>query len=293
MPMRLVTLPATQFGPPPPQPIPQPNRARKRRATLAEPGKRRGLWSLSASQRAANPFEAGASWIGLSGGLSGSQNNAQGFIDGLAAAGWNINFNWGDANAWESDWRRNDDDWVDAVDFVFYTGHANMNGWVLSNPDDGFLDFSEVGSAPASPGDLWGQQDLEWVIVAACGPLQDEILAKGGGDVFDRWKGAFDGLHILMGYGAITFDNEDEGRLIVKYAREGQTLVNAWFRAAKEIQPSDNGAAAPDGPTIWVGAMYVSRNGTTSPANDHLWGSGSVASDPTSPNVYVAMWTTT
>lgn len=31
-------------------------------------------------------YEAGTSWIGLSGGLGGSQNNAQGFIDELADA---------------------------------------------------------------------------------------------------------------------------------------------------------------------------------------------------------------
>jgi hypothetical protein len=36
-----------------------------------------------------------------------------------AAAGWHIDFNWGDANAFESDWRRNDDTRVDNADFVF------------------------------------------------------------------------------------------------------------------------------------------------------------------------------
>ena len=141
------------------------------------------------------PWEAGTSWIGESGGLGGSKDNAQGFVDEWRSAGWKINFNWGDSNAWESDWRRNDDSWVDAADFVFYTGHANMNGWVLANPDDGFLDFSEIGNAPQSPGDLWGQNDLEWAIIAACGPLQDDILYPGGGDVLSRWDGIFDGMH--------------------------------------------------------------------------------------------------
>ena len=36
-----------------------------------------------------------------------------------------------------------------------------------------------------------------------------------------RWDGAFDGLHTLMGYGAITFDNTEEGKRIVKYAKQG------------------------------------------------------------------------
>lgn len=314
VPLRLITLAATEWGPKPDRPEPLPRRTEKdrpvRRSTMPEGPEERetkgapprapgGMLMISPSEawRAAAAQatwrEAGTSWIGVSGGLTGSQNNARGFVDGLRADGWTINFNWGDANAWESDWRANDDSWVDAADFVFYTGHASMNGWVLSNPDDGFLHFNEVGASPASPGDLWGNQDLDWVIIAACGPLQDGVLSNGGGDVFARWDGAFDRLHQLLGYGAITFDNEEEGETVVRYARGGQTLINAWFRAAREIQPLLNGAGAPDGPIIWVGVMYVYRSGTTSPHNDHIWLHGSVAGDPTSPNVYVAMWTTT
>jgi hypothetical protein len=37
-------------------------------------------------------------------------------------------------------------------DFVFYTGHANQNGRVLANPDDGFLSFSETDALRAQFG---------------------------------------------------------------------------------------------------------------------------------------------
>lgn len=288
-PLRQVLLSASEFGPTLPELKPQPKRHPHKRPTPQASVGKRNLLTLSLG----NPFEAGTSWIGLSGGLSGSQNNARGFVDGLANDGWLVNFNWGDANAWESDWHRNDDTWVDAADFVFYTGHASMDGWVLRNPDDGSLDFSEVGPQAQVPGDMWGQQDLEWTIIAACGPLQDEVISKGGGDVFARWGGAFDGLHLLMGYGAITADNEDEGKLIVRYAREGSTLINAWFRTATEVQAATNGASPPDGPDIWVGAVWAYRDGVPGPENDHLWGHGSVATDPTPPNGFVAVWTTT
>jgi hypothetical protein len=245
--------------------------------------------------QAINPYEAGASWIGSIGGLGGSQNNAQGFIDGLSATGWNINFNWGDCNAWESDWHKNDDDYVDAADFVFYTGHAGVDGWMLVNPgtcESDYLIPADVGGAPQSPGDIWGQQDLEWAVIAACGPLEDDILSPGGGDVLTRWDGVFDGLHILMGYVAVTYDTEDEGRRIVQYAREGQTLINAWFRTAQEIQPATNTYGPPYGPTVYVGAMWAMRSGQTSPQNDHLWGYGygSVAPDPVSPDGLACMW---
>jgi len=296
VPLRMITVPATTFGPPREIEPRQPRRSKKTRpgsALLVNPAvmkldlplARRGFLTV-------NPFECGTSWIGESGGLAGSKNNAKGFIDGLASDGWNVSFNWGDGNAWESDWRRNDDDWVDAADFVFYTGHANRDGWVLSNPDDTFLHTNEVGLTPSSTGDLWGRQDLEWMVIAACGPLQDDLI-MGGGNVFDRWRGVFDGMHLFLGYAGITFDNEEEGESIVDYATDGTPLIDAWFRTAQEIQPSTNGAAAPDGPDVYVGAMYAYNSGTTSPRNDHLWDHGSVAPDPESPDVRVCMWTQT
>src|SRR5262249_26141523 len=79
----------------------------------------------------------------------------------------------------------------------------------------------------------------------------------------------------MMGYGAITNDNVDEGRKIAQYAKSGSTLINSWFRTAQEVQPFSNGAGAPDGPTIWVGAMWVGKNGAD-PSNDHAWNYGSV-----------------
>jgi hypothetical protein len=87
-----------------------------------------------------------------------------------------------------------------------------MNGWVLNQPSDTGFNTPEAGASPANPGDLWGQQDLEWVVIAACGPHQHASFVAGGGNAFDRWRGVFDGLHLFMGYGAVTFDNEEEER---------------------------------------------------------------------------------
>ena len=220
----------------------------------------------------------GASWIGEFGGLGGSQANAQGFVDELKAEGWERRFNWGNENAWKSDWLANDDDYVDDVDFVFYTGHASPDGWMLATNDaSDWIDFSEVGTSPNMPSDFWGQENLEWAVVAACGPLQDDVI-NGGGNVFDRWRQAFDGLHLLMGYAAVTFDNEEEGRRLASYARSGMTLMQAWFRTAQEIQPSTNDESDPYGPDVYSAAMYVGdAQGST--AGDHLWGHGSVGRD--------------
>jgi len=308
IPLRIVNIPATTFNkfiPPAKEILSRTAKTfPQRRATVPEENTERGD-KINTKQplyfKGGNGFgytppqaswkECGTSWIGESGGLGGSRNNTKGFIDKLSAEGWAVNFNWGDGNAFESDWRRDDDSWVDATDFVFYAGHANMNGWTLSNPDDGSLSFSEVGTVPENPGDLWGQQDLEWVVIAACGPLQDAVLATGGGSVFERWDGAFDGLHQLLGYGSVTYDNEDEGKKLAQYCRDGNTIIDAWFRTAREVQPSSNTYGAPDGPAIYVGVMYAYNTSLPSPHNDHIWGRGSVAIDSRSPNYYVAIWT--
>jgi Family of unknown function (DUF6345) len=281
VPLRIILLPATEFGTKPqPQEILPVRTQRDLPLRRPRPGEGEG------------PREAGASWIGLSGGLPGSEANAQGFIEALQQDGWSINFKWGDWNAWESDWRWNDDTWVDAADFVFYAGHGGMAGWLLRDPDDATLSFAEVGAAPENPGDLWGQ-DLEWLVIAAGGPLQDEALSSGGGNVFDRWVGAFDRLHLLLGYGAGTYDNADEGERLATAATDGKPLIDAWFRAAREIQPGTNGYLAPYGPTVYVGAIYVEKSQARSPADDHLHRRGPVAPDPVDPDAYVAMWSPT
>jgi hypothetical protein len=298
VPLRQIILAATDFATPfeigqPQPPLRKKKAGEYRRRVRSEGGdSEKGVARRTFSTRATRPWEAGTSWIGLSGGLAGSQQNAQGFVDEWANAGWHVDFNWGDGNAWESDWTSNDDNYVDNADFVFYTGHANKDGWVLAKTGgDGWLDFTETGASPANPGDLWGQSDLEWAIIAACGPLQDDVISAGGGDVFARWDGAFDGMHTLLGYGAITNDNTDEGRKVAQYCRGGSTVIDAWFRTGQEIQPSTNGEKAPDGPTVWVGAMWVGKAGAD-PFNDHAWDYGSVANDPKSPTWYSAMWTT-
>lgn len=247
-------------------------------------GANRSLLDLLISPaHAVNPFEAGTSWIGPSQGLAGSPLNAAGFVNNLAAAGWLNNFNWGEWAAFESDWNSNDDSWVDAADFVFYTGHANSDGWVLNVPNDTFLHFSEVGASPGSPNDRWGQNDLEWMIIAACGPHQSSHFVGSVGNAFDRWRGAFDGLHTMMGYGAVTYDNTTEGSRVTQLALSGWTVIDAWFRAAWEIQPSTNGYAAPNGSTIFVTAMYAS-NSSNDTRNDRIWGTGTTVGDSNAPN---------
>lgn len=264
--LRRSFIPATEFGPidtsvreklPARKPDPPAVRHRSLRPRTADDG----------------ILEAGTEWLGIPFGLSLTEGNARGFREQLVAGsgGWNINFNFGDNLVWESDFNSNDDVYVDSVDFLFYTGHANKNGWLATVPGTGatkVVDFSIVGTSPGSPGDLWGQQDLDWMVIAACGPLQDAAFISGGGSAFDRWRGAFDGLHIMFAYGTTSSDTDGEGRRLIKYAQGGAKLIDAWFRAAKELQ----------GGSVVVTAMWaVGTKGNS--RDDHLPGYGFVSGD--------------
>jgi len=231
-----------------------------------------------------NPPEAGAEWIGPSQGLWGSEANAQGFLDSLGAAGWNNSFDWGEEWCWESDFVRNDDIWVDAVDWVFYTGHASKEGWVANEPDDDFVDHEELGGGGFGDG-RYGSNDLEWLTIAACGPHQDDAL-NGGGNVFARWRGILDGLHVHMGYAAVTYDNTVEGGMVADLALAGNSVINAWLDTCVAVQPSTNGYPAPNGPNIYGTALYQCNAG-----DDHIWGAGTTVADEPAPSCRAFTWT--
>ncbi len=194
----------------------------------------------------------------------------------MTAEGWQRRFNWGNAAAWKSDWTINDDDWVDDVDFA--STPATRGRTAGCSPLNGAGTGSTTPRSDPSPTSraTCGARTTEWVVIAACGPLEDDVI-NGGGNVHSRWIGAFDGLHLLLGYAAVTYDNTERGRRVALYARQGMT-VRRGFRTAEEIQPSTNGYGDPYGPKVYAAAMWVG-NATANNADDHLWGHGSVGPD--------------
>lgn len=217
-----------------------------------------------------NQKEAGVEYLGTSWGLSNSKENAAGFRSELLDEGWAINFDYANYHIWETDWNFMDDDCVDDVDFVFYTGLANANGWSVARPLFGMVRYNIVSDFfPGTPGDKWGERDLEWLIIAASGPLQDDRIKTGGGNAIERWRGMFDGMHMMMAYGSNSVDSPEEGKRFVRHAKEGSTLINAWFRTAKELQSSG----------VWAAAMWASTPGNDT-RFDHLPGRGFVSGDP-------------
>jgi hypothetical protein len=216
--------------------------------------------------------DVGTEWIGTSQGLSGSRDNANGFVQGFRSRGVHVSFNFGDHAAWERDFKMNSrggnaTNYADNVDLLFYTGHANGNGFTFpGNRDDGWLTYPDAG---------YGMNDLEWMVIAACGPLQ---RMSDGVHVFDRWGPAFRGLHILMGYATVSGDNRVEGEKFSRYLlQDRMSMRQAWAKTATEVQSS----------SVIYSYMVPLGSGWISNFNDHFWGRGSVGPDISNPIGYL------
>lgn len=214
--------------------------------------------------QALNRIDAGAEWVGVSQGLPQAGANVKGFTKSMKNNGVAVQFNRGEEAAFEVDFidpslNGKDDTAIDDVDIAFYTGHASGNGISFtSKQKEQFLFYDEV---------RWGNKDLEWLLIAACGPLQSNALGLAW---WERWGRAFDGLHLLLGYATITFDNTLEGELFSSYLLEEKlSLRQAWVKTASEVQGASEDYAIMG---VW------GENGLTN-YNDFFWDKGPVGVD--------------
>lgn len=224
-----------------------------------QPLQKRSLLDLIITPAQAVEVDADCSSWWITDGLPRVYANRQGFFDGCRAQGFTPRYDWGDVNAWESDWTTYDDnEGPDTADVVFYTGHADSQGWVLMTPDDGGLSPGEVGMTGGVE-DRYGRGDLEHLIIAACGPHQSRSFTSGVDYADTRWRAIFNGLHTFEGYGSVTFDTDSEGRRFMELIRSGRSVIYSWIRTGIDIQPGSNGEVAPDGPTIYVTSIKASH----------------------------------
>jgi len=215
----------------------------------------------------------GTEWIGTCAGLAGSSANATGFVNRFATSGVGATFNWGEAAAWEIDFKEptlggQDTSVADSVDLVFYTGHASGDGFMFcSSMSDGALTYNEA---------RWGNTNMEWLVTAACGPLQD---TSSGLSWDARWGQAFQGLHLLLGYATVSFDNTIEGSHFADYLLRDNPLPvrDAWINAAMDAQPSG---------VTWAEMGVWGPNWTLPNYDEFFWGMGSVGPDTRGANIW-------
>lgn len=196
--------------------------------------------------------------------------NASGFVVSMAMNAVPAQFFWGERDAWETDFKAStaggdDTHFSDDVDMMFFTGHANNNSFLVSSSNS---DTNIVSGDPR-----WGDRDAEWIVIAACGPLQVSPTLN------TRWGPTFQGLHAILGYATNSADTAAEGSTLVNYMKgfrflnilmlPPQTVVVSWLATGIDIQGSG----------VTIGAMGPIRSDGVTNMNDFFWNAGSVGPD--------------
>ena len=198
--------------------------------------------------------------------------------------GWVRSFEWGNAVAWEEDFKRaalggTEQFWIDRVDLAYYSGHGSRTwdqtwgSWRRS------LYFGydnlpwRVDDCHLVPGDggiwwqgtnSWGNEDLEWIGFSACNTMRDHR----------HWANCMDNLHLILGWETVMND-VNFGRHWARQMIRGRTITRAWFSAADRTHGNFL-CFWPFCPTTYITGVVAEELDNY---RDHLWGKGYVSPD--------------
>lgn len=201
-----------------------------------------------------------------------SGKDATGFYNKLVADGWSGKFNYYNLSAWEEDFKKEslggtDYIYADAVDFAYYVGHGLPTGFYFNNDHDD----KKLRCTDTHHDAEWGDLDLEWIALRSCQILSNRSYP---GAWYERWAfDVFKGLHQILGFYTDTASKPNYGEIFAYYMIDLEyTIREAWFKAAKDTQPSG----------VIAAVLGVEDSGYST-WDDHLWGHGSVAPDKSDP----------
>jgi hypothetical protein len=148
----------------------------------------------------------------------------------------------GGAYAMHYQWDLHADEWVERMRIAYVQSHGSSEGWVVGlNP----ATMSDRGASMVTPetarqASHWGTGELRWIVVGACGPLQD-ARAGGAGNAEINWADAFNGLQGLLGFADVSTAKAEEGPQFARYLLQGESVKEAWFKAAADTQSGARG----------------------------------------------------
>lgn len=224
--------------------------------------------------------EIGVEWItdwpGTADDRANWYHSATRLYNEIKGAGWIGRFNYGNASAWEKDFKHAsyggiNDQIIDSVDLAMigthgssawdsYYGRSLSSVYFSTNNDDWHLSPGEARRA-------YGNNDLEWLAFDSCSVLRDDSMWY--------WYQTFDGLHLMLGFantmyvvypgdGGVWGDQmQAKGWWI--FGHGAKTVTQAWFTAVEDQQPSG------------VRARVLAE--TLDSYNDYIHGQGYVSPD--------------
>ncbi len=172
--------------------------------------------------------------------LSYRDDHAVGFYNSMGGYGHYKIFNWGNSNAWETDFRHPDHggdslNWIDNVHFVFYSGHGGNWSNIFHNS------FAVQKQHCLGSSNQWklGVKKLKWIVFDSC----QCVLSANSSHIGDVWFKSAHGVHMIFGFvgnGHDSWWTSDMGKDFGNSARSGKKLGNAWLDAAYSFWLDDN-----------------------------------------------------
>jgi hypothetical protein len=171
--------------------------------------------------------------------LSYCDEVAEGFLNGMVSRGHTGKFNWGNQNAFETDFREttlggNDSNWVDTVDFALFSSHGGTNGNVFQ----GCFGRPETKCTWRSDEARYGNNfNLEYLILDTCKSLELS------GNIVSVWQNTFQRLRMIFGFTGNASDaswTSGRGEAFGRRAGNNERLTDAWLDESYSFWADDN-----------------------------------------------------
>jgi len=202
------------------------------------------------------PVRVGVEWINTfhpgpcnQNNLSYRDDHAEGFASHMAAHGHPTIFDWGNDNAWETDFRDpafggDSLDWTDNVHFCYYADHGGNWSDVMH------IAFAVAHGTCLGSSDQWrlGSKMMKWLVLDCC----QAVLNTDPGHIGAVWFGPMRGVHEVFGFimdGHDSWWNASLGSDFGEDAANLHVLSNAWLDHAYSWWLGDHPIAIAAGAT--------------------------------------------
>jgi hypothetical protein len=181
--------------------------------------------------------------------LSYCDDQVVGFLDTMGDHGHVKVFNWGNDNAWETDFRHPDFggdslNWSDDVHFCMVNDHGGNDGTFVSF----FFSNAHANCSVRSDQMRLGRKNLKWLAALGC----DAVLNTTASHIVGIWIGPMQGVHIVCGFIGTAADSwwtSDLGEEFGDDICDGDTIAGAWVANAYSWWTGDDSIAIAAGAT--------------------------------------------
>ncbi len=176
------------------------------------------------------------------------------FLAAMGSFGHHEVFNWGNTNAWSSDFDHPDFggdslNWSDNVHFCYFAGHGRESGFEGKRVQA--LAFSSNHTPPNlapcfTMSAQWrlGVKALKWFVLDSC----QVVLNTNPDHIWKRWAEPMQGIHLLLGFIDINRVGPNTYNRRVSFAFDicrGRALANAWLDTAYGWEHPDDPVTRP------------------------------------------------